>query len=332
MSGGVCVIIAVHNAEGTIARAIRSALAEAEVTEVVVVDDASTDETADVAERTDDGSDRLRVLRLDRNVGPAAARNAGLEVSKAAYVAVLDSDDFLLPGRFTRLLAQSEWDLAADNIVFLQEERANQPLQTGTGKSGFRSVGAVEFVRGNLEGRVARGELGFLKPVMSRAFLDQHDLRYDPAMWLGEDYDLYVRMLLCGARFKLTHDVGYGAIVRPNSLSGKHRTADLEALLRASQRHLETRDLDQALRRAIRGHARQTEAKFLLRAFLDRKAQKGIGAALGFAAWPPRRFMPIAFGIARDKLHLRSSAVDTEGHRFLLPVDVGATPLSQSAR
>ncbi|RUY70024.1 glycosyltransferase, partial [Mesorhizobium sp. M7A.F.Ca.CA.001.13.1.1] len=59
----VCVIIAAKNAAATIAVAIASALREPEVAEVVVVDDASTDDTAGVARSADDGSGRLSVMR-----------------------------------------------------------------------------------------------------------------------------------------------------------------------------------------------------------------------------------------------------------------------------
>ena len=73
----------------------------------------------------------------------------------------------------------------------------------------------VDFVEGNLSQKgAARCELGFLKPVMRRAFLERHGLRYDPQLRLGEDYDLYTRCLMKGARFALSHRVGYRAEVR----------------------------------------------------------------------------------------------------------------------
>ncbi len=297
---GVCIIIAARNAQATIGRAVRSALAEPEVTEVAVIDDASTDATAELAQHCDDGSGRLQVQRLTSNLGPSAARNAALASTSAPYVAILDADDFLLPGRFARLLAEPGWDLAADNIVFLPEGRAADP-KVDTGPVDFERIDVAEFARGNLESAVSRGELGFLKPLMSRDFLDRHQLRYDESMWLGEDYDLYMRMLLRGARFVLTRQVGYAAIVRPGSLSGRHRTGDLKELAAASRRHLAQQGLGSEARREIARHARQTEAKHLLRAFLDCKSEKGLAAAAGYALWPPHRAWPVVSGIARDK-------------------------------
>ena len=72
----ICVVIAARNAAGTIAAAISSALREPEVGEVIVVDDASTDDTPRAVTRADDGSGRLSMIRFDQNRGPAHARNA----------------------------------------------------------------------------------------------------------------------------------------------------------------------------------------------------------------------------------------------------------------
>ena len=177
----VCVIIAAKNAGGTIAVAIASALREPEVAEVVVVDDGSTDDTAEIARSADDGSGRLKVMRLDVNRGPSFARNAAIAGSKAPFISILDADDFFLEGRFRNLFASADWDFAADP-EFLDFER---------------------FVEGNISRRrVQRGELGFLKPVISRTFLDRHRLRYDESLRLGEDYELYARAVAHGARFR----------------------------------------------------------------------------------------------------------------------------------
>ena len=94
----VVVIIAAYNAGTTIQRAIWSALAEPETVEVIVVDDASNDDTLAQAAAADDGSGRLHLIPLATNAGPAAARNYALDHSVAPWVTILDADDFLSPG------------------------------------------------------------------------------------------------------------------------------------------------------------------------------------------------------------------------------------------
>jgi len=90
----VSVIIPTHNRPQLLPRAVESAHAAGEDVEVVVVDDASTDETAEVCR----GLAGVRYIRLERNQGVAGARNVGLLASGGEYVAFLDDDDLRLPG------------------------------------------------------------------------------------------------------------------------------------------------------------------------------------------------------------------------------------------
>ncbi|MGP1358475.1 glycosyltransferase family 2 protein [Roseicyclus sp.] len=296
----VAVLIAAHDAAETVGEAVTSALAEREVAEVVVIDDASRDGTAEAAEVAARGDPRLRVLRSHGNLGPAAARNLGIKATRAPFLAVLDADDAFLPGRFARLPATEGWDLVADDIVFLPEEAfdAGAPPE-GEGLSALDLAG---FVAGNLRNGPDRGELGFLKPLMRRDFLDRHGLRYNPALRLGEDFDLYARALAAGARFLVSHRTGYAARVRAGSLSGRHRTEDLAALEAAAARLLASLGPEHGARPVLARLHRQIAARHLLRAFLDAKSGAGWGAAMGLALAPPSNLPPILRGVLRDKL------------------------------
>jgi GT2 family glycosyltransferase len=93
------VVIPAYNAEATIKAAVGSALLQtAESLEVVVVDDGSTDTTAETLAGL--GDPRVRVIHQS-NRGLPAARNAGIAASRGRYVAFLDSDDLLLPDFLT---------------------------------------------------------------------------------------------------------------------------------------------------------------------------------------------------------------------------------------
>src|SRR5258705_921529 len=83
------VIITTNNRPALLPRAIDSARAAGREIEIVVVDDASSDETADLC-RTIPG---IKYVRVDRNQGVAGARNIGLVSSSGEYVAFLDDDD-----------------------------------------------------------------------------------------------------------------------------------------------------------------------------------------------------------------------------------------------
>mgnify|MGYP001802825497 FL=1 len=98
---GATIVIAAYNASAFIAPSIRSALAQSDSCEVIVVDDASSDKTADTARACDDGSGRLVVLEQDRNQGPAAARNRAISQARGEWIALLDADDRMDQGRIT---------------------------------------------------------------------------------------------------------------------------------------------------------------------------------------------------------------------------------------
>ncbi len=93
-----------YNAAGTIREAIDSALAQTlSDLEVLVVDDGSTDETAEIVETHADP--RVRLLRNPRNLGIPATRQRGAEEARGEYLAILDSDDIAHPRRFERQVA-----------------------------------------------------------------------------------------------------------------------------------------------------------------------------------------------------------------------------------
>ncbi|KSV72486.1 hypothetical protein N182_29270 [Sinorhizobium sp. GL2] len=324
----VCVIIAAKNAEATIARAVASALAEQETAEVIVVDDGSNDQTVAAARSADDHSGRLTIARFESNRGPSAARNHAIAISRAPVLAILDADDFFLPGRLGRLLAVEEWDFIADNIAFMGEAAVTGAApRVDDFPPRPRLLGLIDFVEGNIsQPGVKRGEIGFLKPLMRRRFLDKHGIRYQEALRLGEDYDLYLRALAKGARYKVIQSCGYAAIVRGNSLSGSHRTEDLKRLYEADRVILAANDLDGEAAAAVRRHERHVRGRYQHRHFLDLKKERGAMAAIGYLMRRPGAAPAVTAGIFADKTERfrpRQDAAPAGGGaavRYLLPI------------
>ncbi|WP_072393088.1 glycosyltransferase family A protein [Hyphomicrobium sp. CS1GBMeth3] len=302
----VCVCIAAYNAERTIARAVASALAQAHVTEVIVVDDASTDATAAAAEQSDDGTGRLSVAVLERNSGPSVARNAALARSRAALFCVLDSDDYFLPDRIRRLLAADygAWDFLADDILIVPESLAETRARemSDEAQRAPLTLDLPTFVRSNISHpRRPRAELGFLKPLMRRRFLDGRNLRYEPGLRLGEDYALYVNALMAGAKFKVAGFSGYVAVERSSSLSAVHKAADLAAICAFDTASAETPGLYEPARQALAAHEQATAGKWALARALEIRREQGVGAALRFLSRQPASIPYVASEIARAK-------------------------------
>lgn len=100
----ISVVIPAYQAVNTIKRAVDSALSiPVDSVEVIVVDDGSTDGTAEVLSRISALDTRLRVIRQE-NSGRSVARNNGFNHSNGKWVMFLDADDYLIPGDYGALV------------------------------------------------------------------------------------------------------------------------------------------------------------------------------------------------------------------------------------
>ncbi len=116
----ISVIITAYRRAGVVAEAIASALAQDHpVLEVIVVDDASGDDTADAIRRVEDA--RVRLVSLLENLGPAGAMNAGIAAARGELVALLDSDDLWLPHKLSCQVAA--WQAHPDRARLLVASR-----------------------------------------------------------------------------------------------------------------------------------------------------------------------------------------------------------------
>ena len=139
----VSVIVPIYNMERVLRRCLDSLVSQTEHDfEVILVDDGSTDNSADICEEYAGRDDRLRIVRK-KNGGVCSARNAGLDIARGEYVACVDPDDFvdrdhiaaiyseakqhdcdiiitdsLLNGEYIRKNIQSSESILADTVSF----------------------------------------------------------------------------------------------------------------------------------------------------------------------------------------------------------------------
>ncbi|NTZ43963.1 glycosyltransferase family 2 protein [Altererythrobacter sp. SALINAS58] len=197
----VTIIIPAFNAARFIKRAVASALQQANVAEVIVVDDASSDDTVEVVRSLAQEDSRVRLVRLCANVGPSAARNMAIRAATSAWIATLDADDAFGPGRIESLLqlARSHSaEMIADNLVYFdgRAQKALGPsvhpeprIQEITLEKLFRSTpdGGQDYVT--------------LVPMINRSFLSDHAILFDEQIRNGEDFDIVARCLVAGAKY-----------------------------------------------------------------------------------------------------------------------------------
>ena len=215
----VSVIMPVFNRPSAALRAARSALASEILSddniELILVDDCSSPSLT----LSDLNVAAVRVLRLDCNRGPAAARNAGVLAARGDYIAFIDSDDVWLPGKLAR------------QLVELRASLMSTPDALVASSCGFyypnRRTGRLEArmpIPGVAPGDFASGcwSAPGTTLVTRRLAFDRVGL-FDESLRRLEDYDWLLRFALAGGRLDIA-DV-MGAVIAP---SGQARSAVVE--------------------------------------------------------------------------------------------------------
>jgi GT2 family glycosyltransferase len=187
----VSFLLAVHNDARFIAATLRSILDQTfDDFELVVVDDASTDGTADLLQSSEDR--RVRYFRNDTNLGQVPSLNVGLKLCRGELVARIDGDDLCEP---TRLAAQVKY--LADH-----PDIAGCATWTTEIDENDNVIGALEpcedpaHVRWSLchTNRLYHPSMALRRAVLEKAG------GYDTAYPATEDYELWTRLIIGGAR------------------------------------------------------------------------------------------------------------------------------------
>jgi glycosyltransferase involved in cell wall biosynthesis len=183
----VTVIIPTHNRAPMLATSMRSVLAQSyENLELIVVDDASTDDTPDVVRSIDDP--RVRYIRMPQNRRAAAARNAGIAQAKGSLIAFNDDDDLWL-------VKKLELQVAA---------MADAPADVGLNLGGYIRVwpGRADYVGGPFYFRAldfSRGFIGEFSLIATPGWLVRKKVLeraggFDERMRAWDDWELAARL------------------------------------------------------------------------------------------------------------------------------------------
>lgn len=188
--GLVSIVMPVFNGEALIREAIASALGQTYGNwELIVIDDGSTDRTADLVR---EHSDRRIRYTYQTNRGQAAALNHGLELATGEFVTTLDADDFYTPdsleGRVKYLQQDHKAGVAYGDGVYCDE--AGKPSQRFTELMPLAGVAGDVF-----DDLVVSPFYGTGAAVMIRqSVLRRHSIRYDETIKWCQDWDIYIRL------------------------------------------------------------------------------------------------------------------------------------------
>lgn len=190
----VSAIIPTYNRANLIGRAIESAIAQSYSNlEIMVVDDASKDNTQEVINTIKDP--RIRYIRHQTNCGGAAARNTGIDAATGEYVAFLDSDDFWLPNKLELQLSEIQNHPDSGKVVSYTQFKLDKGQEVSIlpkrGKERTESVADYLFANG--------GEMLTSTLIMPRSLALA--TRFRPELKKHQDLDLCLRLEANGAIF-----------------------------------------------------------------------------------------------------------------------------------
>lgn len=190
----VSVIIPTYNRQTHVLRAIDYVLAQTVVVdEIIVVDDGSTDGTAE-AILSRHGS-RVNVLR-QQNQGVSAARNHGIREARGEWIAFLDSDDVWLPTKMQRqfeaiaVLGDGVGVCFTDNFFEGDPNLKVSKFQ----EAAFESASSFGILEDPARFILAGREPFFTSSFMIRRALLDGGGAFDPSLVIGEDTDLFFRL------------------------------------------------------------------------------------------------------------------------------------------
>jgi|APTNR8051073442_1049403.scaffolds.fasta_scaffold00013_71 glycosyltransferase involved in cell wall biosynthesis len=184
----VSVIVPTFNRRVLLARALASVRAQTFTDfEVVVVDDGSTDGTAEALAA--EPPDRLRCIRLDRNLGQSAARNIGLRAAHGRLLAFLDSDDEWMPEKLAHQVAQLE---SQPGLAMVYGDLLRVPLRGPT-----RVLAAPDLVRGRIMDGRSSGYASYglgIQTCLIRAEVMQDLGGFNEQLHCFEDLEFFLRL------------------------------------------------------------------------------------------------------------------------------------------
>lgn len=188
----VSVILPVRNCQDYVSEALTSVVSQTyRNLEIIVIDDASEDETPNLVSKIAKDDGRIRVVKNDHNMGITRSLNVGLRLAKGEYIARQDGDDVSLRDRCEKQVGLLEKYrnvvMVSGNIELIDKE--------GNGLGRTNKSADPGMVRWLLN---FKNCIGGHSQVMFRRKVGNNQVLYDEAFPFSQDYDLWSRLVRMG--------------------------------------------------------------------------------------------------------------------------------------
>ena len=205
----VSIVIPVYNVQDYLAECIRSVLKLKTETEIILVDDGSTDNSGTLCDEWAGKDARIRVIH-QTNGGLSAARNTGIQAATGEYILFLDSDDFIDPEETDCLLNELDPDVELALGLYRNYYSEGHRYEKEN-CSALLSLDGVMPMDDFLAAIPADGQESYMTAwrfVISRAFLNANSLLFMQGIY-HEDEEWTHRVFCCADRVQVTHHYFY---------------------------------------------------------------------------------------------------------------------------
>lgn len=219
----VSVILPTYNRADILGDAVRSVLSQTyEDFELLIVDDASTDDTDDIVAAFDDP--RIRYLKHDINRGASGARNTGIEAARGSYIAFQDSDDEWFPEKLEKQMTVFDKSSPEVGVVYTGIWR------TVNGEKRYLPYPGVDPKDGDIQESIQRQNFIPVQVAVVRRECFEQVGTFDEETPPIDDWDLWLRISQ-QFEFRLVDEPLVSAAVREDSIS-----RDREAIVASRER------------------------------------------------------------------------------------------------
>lgn len=286
----VSIIVPTHNYATLITETLESIQRQTyERWECIIVDDGSTDDTAEVVARIAKNDSRIRYI-WQPNQLQSVAKNTGISEMQGEFLQFLDADDFIEPWKLERqvayLEAHPEVDVVYGGVRFFRTSHPDERLHSMADDSPW--MPNVSGKGGEvLRALVHENIMVINSPLVRREVVEKVG-PFDEKLPPAEDWDYWLRCALAGASFRFADIEGTLALVRSHAVSSsRNRIRMYRSMLRIRKKlanSLNDRELqtlnrerrvinegDLALEEVELGSKLRGASHFAKAAFMDRK-------------------------------------------------------------
>lgn len=207
------IVIPCYNYAHLLAQCVQSVLIqEVEDLRIIIIDNASTDNSVEVARRLVESDGRIEVVCHQENLGPHASFNEGIDLARADYFAILCADNLLTPGGIAHGLALLERFPEVSCVIgkFMAPCVANEAPPSLEHDGGWRLMSGDRFI----EMCCSNIKVNLPDVILVRTSLQKAVGHYRPSVPLLDDLEMALRLALHGSVAELSAPL---AIVREHT-------------------------------------------------------------------------------------------------------------------